>query len=154
MLDKKIGVLSLEERHLTRLINYMRDIDVNRFAKSAKKEHEQIERKLSLAFDHYHDGKILRDGFKPKVKIFLVHVTIQDGGHEHRDECLMKAKNAASAARIARRLIEKGGYDKESGTGYFDYGDDSTACEINHIEEITQDEAEVLQKFSICYFMN
>lgn len=86
------------------------------------------------------------------MKYFLAKFTITDNGHDHFDQCLIRAKKKNDAFDLAM----KKGHDPEGNKteSYFSYGDGLTICQLDFVEEITKVEAVVLNRLRVAYFIN
>ena len=86
------------------------------------------------------------------MKYFLATFTITDGEHEHLDQCVIKAKKRDDAFKIAM----KEGHDPEGEKteSYFSHGDGLTICNFDGIEEITDTEAEMLNRLGVAHYLN
>jgi hypothetical protein len=86
------------------------------------------------------------------MKIFLFTALLHDGGHEHRNHVMIRAKDLNTAWKIGKEEMHDL-WEEDNGK-YWNYGDGLTATTPKYIQEIDQEEAEVLNRLNIVYYLN
>lgn len=85
------------------------------------------------------------------MKIFLFNVTLFEGEHEYSDYALIKAKDQETAWKIGEKEMHDFG-DEEN--GYWNYGDDTIRTKPEGIQEISREDAEVLTRLGVVFYLN
>lgn len=79
------------------------------------------------------------------MKEFLIVATVVDGEHEHTHFALRRARNMQSANKWADAQAG------ESGNGYFNYSDETTATKISRVLEISKEDAAALVRLGVVF---
>ena len=89
------------------------------------------------------------------MKTYLAWFTLYDGEHEHSGNFVVKADSLDEAADIAKTQMHYPGYltDEDHRT-YWDYGDGLTASKLDHVREITKQEADILDRLGVAFYFN
>ena len=86
------------------------------------------------------------------MKYFLAKFTITDNGHDHFDQCLIRAKKKDDAINLA---IKEGDDPEGKKTeSYFSFGDGCSSCNLDTVQEITKAEAKLLNRLGVADFLN
>ena len=89
------------------------------------------------------------------MKTYLAQFTIYDGEHEHGTAFVLKAESREEAITIATSREHDTGYPKDDEhLTYWDYGDGQTAAQVDEVREITQEEADTLDRLGLAYYFN